>query len=61
MKNNSLGYIFFDFEAIQKENEVNLACAHKICIKCINKDPCERGDCGDYSFNTNNTFCEWLF
>ena len=58
-----VGYIFFDYEAMQSEtsHEVNLVCARKICIGCINKMACLQEDCGDHYWHTNSTFCSWLF
>ena len=58
----TLGYIFFDYEAMQTDagHKVNLVCARKICLNCINSIECVL-ECGNFSWKTNNEFCEWLF
>ena len=58
----TLGYIFFDYEAMQTEegHVVNLVCARKICLDCIDNNECNL-NCGDFFWKTNNLFCEWLF
>ena len=57
------GFIFFDYEAMQSEtsHEVNLVCATKKCIECINNLNCTQEDCGNHYWYTNGTFCTWLF
>ena len=42
-KNPNKGFIFFDYEAMQSENGhvVNLVCAEKICLSCINGKECK--------------------
>lgn len=58
----TLGYIFFDYEAVQtdKGHEVNLVYARKICMNCLKNNKCE-SDCGDFVWKSNNEFCDWLF
>jgi hypothetical protein len=53
---------FFYYEAMQVESNrvANLAVARKICTSCLDKDKCVK-NCGDYIFETNDEFCEWLF
>ena len=36
----TLGYIFFDYEAMQTDAAHNLVCARKICLNCINSNEC---------------------
>ena len=57
------GFIFFDYEAMQSEtsHEVNLVCATKKCIECLNNLNCTQEDCGNHYWYTNGTFCTWLF
>ena len=64
-KNNiksTSGYIFFDYEAMQdiSGHIVNLVCARKVCLNCINGQTRSKM-CGDFFWRTNNEFCEWLF
>lgn len=62
-RKNLKGYIFFDYEAIQEngEHEPNLVCALKLCIECINNKSCLSKKCGRFEFQSNDSFCEWLF
>ena len=41
-------------------HKVNLVCARKICLNCINSIECVL-ECGNFSWKTNNEICEWLF
>lgn len=64
--NNSklFGYIFFDYESTQEyvQHKANLICAIKLCLKCIEKSDgeCPQG-CGKHEFDSNISFCDWLF
>ena len=64
-KTKTKGYIFFDYEAMQTDDGdddddvVNLVCAEKICMQCIDKKNCY-SNCGKYYWKTNNEFCDWL-
>ena len=57
------GFIFFDYEAMQTESnhEINLVCATRKCLNCINEQVCSDNDCSDYVFTNNQEFCIWLF
>ena len=60
---STVGYIFFDYEAMQSDSnhKVNLVCATKKCLNCIdNINMCE-SNCGSFHWNTNEDFCTWLF
>ena len=61
-KKSTKGYIFFDYEAMQTENGhvVNLVCAEKVCLVCIEKSACNL-NCGKFHWKSNNEFCDWLF
>ena len=45
---------------VESNHVANLAVARKICTSCLEKDKCVK-NCGDYIFETNDEFCEWLF
>ena len=47
---------------MQSENGhvVNLVCAEKVCLSCINGKEC-KSMCGKFSWKTNQDFCNWLF
>jgi len=56
------GYIFFDYEAYQKENKhiANLIIAERVCSQCLNNLECY-SDCRVFKFYNNEEFCDWLF
>ena len=56
------GYIFFDYEAMQNESNhvINLVCATRKCLNCVNEEQCCDSDCKDYTFTNNQEFCIWL-
>ena len=58
----TLGYIFFDYECFQFENKhvPNLIIAEKVCNSCIYNQLCT-SDCQMFKFLDNISFCEWLF
>ena len=59
------GYIFYDYETYQNEDlvhEANLVIAERLCIACVNEEPCLSQDlCKVYQFENNTDFCLWLF
>lgn len=63
------GYIFFDYEATQEnqEHKANLVCAIQLCMQCVSKQihdfqhlQCPK-ECGQRTFFDNVSFCSWLF
>ena len=62
-KKKCKGFIFFDYEAMQTNtgHVVNLVCAEKICMECLNGSNKCSLNCGSFDWSTNNDFCEWLF
>lgn len=67
------GLIFFDSEATQTfeikktnfgsvyQHTVNLICAKKICLQCIQKYDAKCAHCINIQFSNLNEFCFWLF
>ena len=59
------GYICFDYEAYQDDDEgnhvPNLVIAKKICKGCLDKEKTCKSKCETRIFYNNNDFCDWIF